>query len=56
MKFKDKTIEDLKQEQISLSLQLTESKKIIGQLSSSQTDVNQQQKNIKLLATQLREK
>ena len=56
MKFKDQTIEELKQEQISLNLQLNESRKLVNQLSSNQSDVTQQQKNLKLLATQIREK
>jgi hypothetical protein len=56
LKFKDQTIEELKQEQISLNLQLNESRKLVNQLSSNQSDVTQQQKNLKLLATQIREK
>ena len=56
LKEKDRQLEEMKNEQRSLSLQLSDSKRIIAQLSSVQNDLNDNDKRMKIISTQMREK
>ena len=51
-----KTVEELRAERSTLSLQLGESKKMMSQMSAAQNELGSQQKHLKQINSEYREK